>query len=255
MYIRNRFEWEGFVQNNSFHGIVRFLDPPIAHDKHLRRYSKTNQIQKVRQTAGLSQDPPTVEVRRVALYKNGVHDGPAWDFYTGSMLYTKFVGKKGGGVTFGAHMDNFFKFVYVGRFKNGIITSGHLADIIGQDDIDQLRVPRFSNPISDRIYHSIDLSNLNETHLTSNVSSIPHFLTTDPVEDKWVYVNESRIKKHMHSKGEDGLFAKTDIPSHQMISFYGGFRYNKSIWEDMNLLDPIYARHVYIEPGKSKVID
>jgi len=239
---------EGFVKNNSFHGIVRFLDPPLAPDKSLRRYSKNNQVQNVRQVRGLTQDSPTVEVNRVALFRNGIHDGPSWDFFTGSMLYTKFTGKNGKGITFGAHMDNFFEFVFVGRFKDGIITSGHLADIIGQDDVEQLRVPRLSNPVSKTIYYPLDLSNLNET----KNSKIPPALITDPVEDKWVYVNESKIKKHMYSKGEEGLFAKMEIPPNQLISFYGGYRYNKSTWENMNILDPEYASHVYLEQGNDK---
>ena len=246
---------EGFVQNNSFHGIVRFLDPPIAADKLLKRYSKNNQIQTVRQRLkGLNQDQPTVEVKRVALYKNGLHDGPSWDFFTGSMLYTKFKGKNGGGITFGAHLDNFFEIAYVGRFKNGIITSGHLADIIGQDDVEQFRVPRFSSPISEKIYHSIEIQSLNESNLTSKSSQIAPTLVTDPVEDKWIYVNDSKIKRHLYSQKEEGVFAKMEIPSNQLISFYGGYRYNKSVWEEIKELDPKYASYVYTDPGKSKSI-
>ena len=241
---------EGFVQNNSFHGIVRYLDPPLAPDKHFKRYAKNSQVQQVRQVSGFSQDKPNVEVSRLALHRNGYPDGPSWEFLTGALLYTNSTREKGKLMNIGAHMDNKLDVAYVGRFEDKKLISGHLAKVIGQSEVEQIRIPQFSDPISDTKYQSIDQSYMNKSFLVSNHLSKSPLLITDPTEDHWVYVNKSQTLKHMSSKNEDGLFAKRNIPEHQVVAFYGGFRFSKSSWDDMRVFDPLYFRPVYMEPGK-----
>ena len=51
----------------------------------------------------------------------------------------------------------------------------------------------------------------------------------------------------MYSKTEEGVLAKIDIPKNKIVAFYGGFRYNKLVWDEINLFDPIYWRPVYID--------
>ena len=126
---------------------------------------------------------------------------------------------------------------------------GHLANVVGHEEIDQIRVPRFSNPISETMYHLIDHSYLKENDLETNSSWNSPLFVTDPIEDKWVYVNQSRRATNMYSKVEDGLFAKINIPTNEVIAFFGGFRYSKHTWEDMKLFDPVYFRPLYMEPG------
>jgi hypothetical protein len=240
---------EGFIQNNSFHGIVRFLDAPLASDRILKRYSKYNQFQEVREVMGLSQGQPHVEVNQVALYKNGFTDGPSWKFMPGSLLFTNSEQEKSEQTMFGAHIPNDFSTSYVGILENGKMISGHLANVVGQDEVDQIRVPLFSSPISDTKYRTIEHSYANEDYLETNSSWISPLLVTDPIEDKWVYVNESKSASNIYSQVEHGLFAKINIPTNEVIAFYGGFRYSKDIWDVMKLFDPVYFRPLYMEPG------
>ena len=240
---------EGFVQNNSFHGTVRFLDAPLASDRILKRYSQYNHIEEGRNVMGLSQGQQYVEVNHVAVYKNGFPDGPSWTFMPGSLLYTNSDHAKHGQSFFGSHIHNDFSASYVGTFENGKMIFGHLANVVGHEEIDQIRVPRFSNPISETMYHSIDHSYLKENDLETNSSWNSPLFVTDPIEDKWVYVNQSRRATNMYSKVEDGLFAKINIPTNEVIAFFGGFRYSKQTWEDMKLFDPVYFRPLYMEPG------
>jgi hypothetical protein len=240
---------EGFVQNNSFHGIVRFLDAPLAADRILKRYSKYNQIEEAREIMGLSQGQQYIEVNQVALYKNGYPDGPSWTFMPGSMLYTNSEQEKSGQTTFSSYIHNDFSISYVGTFENGKMILGHLANLVGQDEVDQISVPRFSNPISDTIYRSIDHSYLKENYLETASSWKSPLFVTDHIEDKWVYVNESRRVTNMYSQVEEGLFAKINIPTNEVIAFFGGFRYSKQTWEEMKLFDPEYFRPLYMEPG------
>jgi hypothetical protein len=87
-----------------------------------------------------------------------------------------------------------------------------------------------------------------ESYLESTSSCKSTLFVTDHIEDKWVYVNESRVTS-MYSQVEEGLFAKSNIPTNEVIAFFGGFRYSKQTWEDMKLLDPVYFRPLYMEPG------
>ena len=240
---------EGFIQNNSFHGIVRFLDPPLGSDRILKRYAKFSQIQEVRNVMGLSQGQPHVEVKQVSLYKNGFPDGPSWKFMPGSLLYKNSEQEKSGETMFGSHIPNDFSTSYVGTFEHEKMIFGHLANVVGQDEVGQIRVPRFSNPISDTIYRSIDHSYVKENYPETNSSWTSPLFVTDHIEDKWVYVNESRSATNMYSQVEHGLFAKINIPTNEVIAFYGGFRYSKHTWDDMKIFDPVYFRPLYMEPG------
>lgn len=243
---------EGFVLNNAFHGVVRYLDSPLAQNKKPRRYSKDGKVDSTRThfMAGLSEDGPTVEVSQVTLHKDGYPNGPSWQFLTGAFLYIDFSrrGEESHYSTthFGAHISHDLNRSYVGMFEADKVVSGQLATVIGQVEVEQIRVPQFSAHQSDTIYRAIDFSRSNSEILIEDNITSP-CLIADPVEDIWVYVNTSQSVKHMYSKTEEGVFAKIDIPSDKIVAFYGGFRYNKYEWNEINLFDPIYWRPVYIE--------
>ena len=241
---------EGFVRNNCFHGIVRYLDAPLPAKKPLKRYSKNkqiNRVQQIGQVAGLSEDAAIVEVNKVGVYKNGFLDGPSYDFRTESLLYSNSMRNKQEVDTFGALIENDYSSVYAGQFIGEKMISGYLADIIGQEEVDQIRIPHLSKPLSDTIYSTIEFSDIidGKVALTSNPSS--SHLVADPVEDKWVYVKESENITNMYTEHEDGLFAKIDIPEKQIVSFFGGIIIDKESWNQMRLLDPVYFRPVYTD--------
>ena len=240
---------EGFVRSNCFHGMVRYLDPPLPAKKPLKRYSKNKQINRVQQIGqvGLSEDATIVEVNRVGVYKNGFLDGPSWDFRTESLLYRNSVRNEKESDTFGAHIENDYSISYAGHFIGEKMNSGYLADIIGQKEVDQIRIPQFSKPLSDTIYNTIEFSDIVDGKVapTSNLPS--SHLVADPVEDKWVYVKESENITNMYTEHEDGLFAKIDIPEKQIVSFFGGIIIDKESWNQMRLLDPVYFRPVYTD--------
>ena len=64
----------------------------------------------------------------------------------------------------------------------------------------------------------------------------------DKVEENWVYVNRTWLNKTFTDHGEEGLFAKKNIPKDEIISFYGGIILSKETWDYMRLVDPTYYR-------------
>ena len=75
----------------------------------------------------------------------------------------------------------------------------------------------------------------------------------DNVEETWVYVNKTKLKKTHSDNSEEGLFSKKDIPSGQIISFFGGIILSKELWENKRLIDPSYFR-IFNHPS-SKTYD
>ncbi len=70
-------------------------------------------------------------------------------------------------------------------------------------------------------------------HVFLDFDNIVDPLITDPMEDKYVYVNKSSIQG-------DGLFAKIDILKNTVVSYFGGFHYSRTKWNDTKIFDPIY---------------
>ena len=64
----------------------------------------------------------------------------------------------------------------------------------------------------------------------------------DIFEGAWAYVNKTKLKKTHTDISEDGLFSKKDIPSGQIISFFGGIIFTKEFWGKKCLIDPSYFR-------------
>lgn len=115
------------------------------------------------------------------------------------------------------------------------MVSGQAADLENIEFIDGMIVPVFSNPRG-QVYHSF----------TSEDGTITDPLTPDPLEDKYVYVNDSKWIEN-----EQGLFSKTNISANTIFAYFGGFLYTSQQWNSTNITYPrFYAKfadgsHVY----------
>ena len=176
-------------------------------------------------------DPTIREVSRVGILKNGKPNGPSWTFLLGGSFHfgiltedTKFITNFT--TDYGAYIAQSMTVGYLGQFHGGHMKSGQIVDITGIEAIDNVVVPKFSEPSpSDQKY----------THCPGKDKDVFHeALVPDPEEEKYVYVNESLV----HGQG---LFAKEDIPANTIFAYFGGFTYTSQAWNQTTFFDPLYV--------------
>ena len=84
--------------------------------------------------------------------------------------------------------------------------------------------------------------------MLENIVGLNSTVIIDTVEETWVYVKKTKLKKTHTDISEDGLFSKKDIPIGQIISFFGGIILSKEVWENTHLIDPSYFR-IFTHPS------
>lgn len=233
---------EGFVVDGSWHGIVRHLAPPFKHGRR-KRYVR-RQIENVIISAGtMGKDEPVAEVVFVGKYKNGLIDGPGWKFLVGgTYLFGHFKKTSTFTTNHGAFINQDLESCYFGRFVDSKMMSGQLAQVIGEESMDDMKVPLFSEPSGTVYRYGIE----------EGANTLTDPLVTDITEDTWVYVKKSNIS------GE-GLFAKQDVPGNTVVAYFGGIQVSMAEWNKTKTLDPNYwmktesGRIIYLpeEIGKS----
>lgn len=224
---QNGWTLEGLAKDGVLHGIARVLEAQKYEDFRTR-YEPT----KVEMDSGINYNskPKIREVLHCAIFRNGFLEGPQWDFVQGSNF--RFGLRDGQSKNIfqfdsksrAAYVNQDLQAGYVGEFSNGIMLSGQAADLENIEMIDEMITPIFGTPYG-LVYHSF----------TSDDGTINDPLTTDPLEDKYVYVNASKLIEN-----EQGLFAKTNISASTIFAYFGGFVHSSKSWNSTNLTYPKY---------------
>lgn len=131
------------------------------------------------------------------------------------------------------------------RFIDGKMIAGQVANITGQETIDGIKVPKFSEP-EGKMYRFLEQgsesSQVSHDHGLLSVWShqtcfqMTDPLVTDPIEDRWVEVGLSDLGP----EAGQGLFAKRDIPESTVFAFFGGLRINATHWNATKPYEPNY---------------
>lgn len=169
------------------------------------------------------------EITHCGLFKNGYLDGPQWHFLHGGNFQFGIVDSE-------AHMTNIFNFTskngaylnqnkksgFFGKFLDGKMLEGQSVTVESLEYIHDIVVPKFSSPSGYKYKHfATQHGVLNEGHIQ------------DPLEEKFVYVNDSAV----HGKG---LFAKIDISVDTIFAYSGGFVYDTQSWNNTDFYAPRY---------------
>ena len=136
----------------------------------------------------------------------------------------------------GAYINDDLKSGYQGKFFEGKMIQGQPVKIEGMDQLHQIVIPKFSDPQGPFLKHCINSDGQFQDSLMS-----------DLIEDKYVYVNDSKI-------AGQGLFAKRDIPNGAIFAFFGGKLYTAQAWNDTftKFFDPQYV--VKFKDGKYEYV-
>ena len=110
------------------------------------------------------------------------------------------------------------------------ILEGQSVEIVGMSQMHKITIPEFSDPKGPIYRNCINTD-----------GKFQDALVTDPVEDRYVYINESIINGY-------GLFAKIDIPKGTNFAYFGGQLYTAQAWNDTTFFDPQYF--MKFEDGK-----
>ena len=161
----------------------------------------------------------------------GFVDGPLWHFLHGSNFLFGTIDKDLGIKNLnnfttdnGAYISQDLRESYKGQFSNGKMKSAQLSEIDRLQFQYGIPIPIFSQS-QGKIFK----------HFASENGKLQDALTEDPLEKRYVYVNQSRLPD-----AGQGLFAKVDIAPDTIFAFFGGFVYTAQEWNNTNLLYPKY---------------
>ncbi|TRY70278.1 hypothetical protein TCAL_11546 [Tigriopus californicus] len=219
--------WEGLTKEGVWHGVVRYLERPFTKGRRKRFIGRIVE-DVILSGSTMSKDDQIAEVEFFGTYKNGYINGPGWKFQIGgSFLFGDFQRSSTFTTNEGAYINQDLETGYVGSFQEGKMMAGQVAPVIGHTIQNGVAVPTFG-PAHGPVYRFVAPSD------TTDELTDP--LVADSTEEIWVYVKASQVS----AKAGEGLFAKKEIPSNTVVSFFGGLRMSFNEWNSTKPIDPEY---------------